>query len=144
MIVLAFLAIGFLLADPVFGLQVIGAFDLLQYWLWFIAIFASCIGILLVFAGGFLGNYLTERMIVYKTLAMAAGSLFGIVLAAFIAGVAYFNLWLSYYIVEHTPVNATSWSVLPDNTKYAIITFGVMWVIGLFNASRMKTNQNKD
>ena len=144
MIVLAILVIGFLLSEPVFGLQVIGAFDLLQYWLWFVAILIGCVGVLLIGTGGFLGNYLTEQMAAYKTLATTIGGILGTIVAVIIAGIAFFNLWLSYYIIDHTPADAKDWAALPDNTQYAIIAFGIMWLIGMFNSFRAKTNQNKD
>lgn len=141
MITTILLVIGFLITGGAFGAQVIGAFSLAQYWLWFIAILASMFALVIIAGLTFLGGTKANDEKFGKLATLLAGGAAGFIgtlISIFVVASSYFMLWLSYFITYNTPLNATSWSELPTDVTYAIIGFFIVMVLSIFKWSSSK------
>lgn len=141
MITAVFLLIGFLIAGGAFGAQVIGAFDIAQYWLWFRAVVVSLFALIPLFGGMILGGAVSHDLRGGK-LGMLAGvggvGFLGAILSFVMVASTYAQLWISYYIVDNVNANAQGWSELTQNDKTAIVGFGVLLLIGIYNQTKNK------
>jgi len=143
MVTVVFLVVGFLLGGSMFGGQIIGAFDIAQYWLWFGAIFATVISVVVMgafmFGGAALGHDTFGKFGAVVT--MGGAGLFGAFISFLILAGTYARLWLSYYIIEHTSMEAQSWSDLQSNTQVAIMAFGVLLIIGVLRSASSSSSK---
>lgn len=143
MINLILFTIGFLLAaigTSTFGMQFIAGVDLLQYWLWFVAGLTTLAGVVIVAVSSIGAKYLAEDLrLKIPFLSAIGGGFLGGMLAALILSISYFQLWLSYFIIDGIPKTANSFSDFPMNTQYAIYAFIAVMVIGTIRSIRFKT-----
>lgn len=131
MITFILLIVGFLTGGALLGESIINAFELTQYWLWFLAILATIIAVIVNIVFIISGSLIAKEHKLNKFLVISGGGLFGIIMSIFILATTYVNLWLSYYIIENTPSTVTLVSELPNNTLYAIFAFIFITVLGV-------------
>lgn len=139
MITIALLVIGFLVTGGAFGAQVIGAFSIAQYWLWFIAGLATLIALIVIIGLTFLGGAKAQDEKFSKlgtALTAGVGGIVGSFIAILMVASSYVQLWLSYYIIDNVPADATSWSELPANITYAIIGFFILVVLSFTRSNK--------
>ena len=134
MVLLLLLVIGFFITTGTLGAQVIGAFGLAQYLLWFIAGLTTFISLIVVGILVFM-VFTFPKDAVTKILSGAGGIIFLPILLFLLNGYSYTYLWLSYYITSTTVVTATTWAAI--GSGYAIIAFA-----GLFLFARYTSNTN--
>lgn len=133
MITLILLAFGFLVTSGSFGQSLIGAFTLVQYWLWPVAILATLFAIFLGAVFMFGGTAMAFDAGLKNKFAfisgIGGGGLIGLIVGILITAVSYAQLWLSYFLIANIPITATSLAVMPQNVLVAFWVFiGLMAV----------------
>lgn len=127
------LVIGFIFASGTFGSGVIGAFSLVQYWLWVVCIALTILGVVIgLSAGNFLRKVpYSSGISVYARVARS-GAVGGII-AAVLAAMSYVQLWLTYYIVDHVSPGATGFGDLSGSAMVGIAVFLVSLLVSIYN-----------
>ena len=125
------------------GASIIGAFDIVQYWLWFIAIIATLFGVGIVGLTTFWGGTQSSKFgKLGGLLGGFSGGLIGAILGAVVIASSYVQLWLSYYIIENTPIEATSWAELGQDSQMGLIGFAIILVISVIKDTLPKSTNN--
>ena len=134
MIAAILFVLGFLLTAGAFGTQVINGFDIMQYWLWFSAVFATIMSLLIIFVASVFGGTVLSQYGKFTGAAggMIGGGIVGVLLSGFILLITYTKLWLSYYIIEHIPTDAENFAAFPQEAQHAIYGFIIIFFLGFF------------
>lgn len=120
MLLLVLLAIGFFITGGTFGANIIGAFGLIIYAWWVLAILVSIIAIVVILGMTALGA--DVKGLSTKAGALLGGSV-GFIFAMVLCFYTYAMLWLSYYIVENTSPVATNWETIGGDAQNGIIAY---------------------
>ena len=129
MITLVLALIGFLITDGAFGAQIVGAVELAQVWLWVSSVLVTVIAIFFIGVFTIGTGAMASDSSLGKTgitLSVVGGGIVGVLLSAFLVGVQYASLWLTYYISDNVDKEALSFDMLTQNAQIAIIGFGVL------------------
>jgi len=133
--------IGFLVTTGTFGLQIVEAASLMEYWYWFTSIVISIIALILIviFVLGAAGVSQHAKLSKGGSfLAIAGGGLLGTILAVIIVSVQWACLWITIWLQENVNQNATDWASLSQDARYAVIGLVILIIISILNGIRMK------
>lgn len=132
MFVVLIMVIGFFVTGGTLGANIIGAFDWVQYFWWFVVVLVGILSLAVIFGASVLSAD------AFKGIRGGAlvGTTFGMILSVVIMAYSTGMLWLTYYIQSNIIPTVDSWSDLGNNAHYGIIAY-----FGLLLASILSRNK---
>lgn len=129
MLICILLLIGFFIEYGTLGENIINAFSLAQYGLWFIFVFVSIFGVSLISYMLFSKNkkilirYNRKFRNITDLGSITTTKIILSLICIFDIGISYLQLHLSYYIIENVSPLVQSFSEISNNVQYSIFTF---------------------
>ncbi len=131
MITFLLLIVGFLIgvfgSFGSFGSGVISAFTLVHYWIWAVAIVLSSTTLIFIIVA-------LTHVSVLKNQAEGPSTksvIFGTITKVAVLIIIYTQIWLSGYIIDNTPLYATSFSEIPGDTQFSISVFVCYYMVSI-------------